>query len=73
MLSDREEGPHTGNLYDPSGQTAATHGGWEGKVMSGQKADAIMRGAGLAVVGLGALSLLSTLALSSRHRSSRHH
>lgn len=66
LFADREEGPHPGNLYDPSGETAATHGGWEGRVASGQTADTVMRAAGLTVLGLGALSLISTLALGSR-------
>jgi NAD(P)-dependent dehydrogenase (short-subunit alcohol dehydrogenase family) len=53
LFTDQPEGAHTGNLYDPSGPTAAVRGGWEGKVPSGDTADTVMRGLGIGVVGFG--------------------
>ncbi|MEK0081803.1 SDR family oxidoreductase [Benzoatithermus flavus] len=62
MLAPRPEGPHPGNLYDPSGSTAAVHGGWQGQVASGATADTMLRLLGLGMAGLGTVCLVAALA-----------
>jgi short-subunit dehydrogenase len=66
LLSDRPEGAHTGNLYDPSGETAKTTGGWQQQMPSGVTADTALRILGLGAVGVGVAYLLSNVARNAR-------
>ena len=70
MLSPRPEGPHTGNLYDPSDLTSSVHGGWQDRLVSGTKADTALRLAGLGALGLGAYFLVSSLLAGRGHHAS---
>ena len=67
MLADRPEGPHSGNLYEPSGPTSAVHGGWAGQMPSGATTDTVMRLAAFALIGLG-LAYGTTAAMRSGRR-----
>ncbi len=53
LLGDKPEGPHSGNLYEPSGLTSAVRGGWQEQVPSGATADTVMRSAAVLLVALG--------------------
>jgi short-subunit dehydrogenase len=67
MLGKRAEGPHSGNLHEPSGPTSSVHGGWQGRMVSGDQADMALRLAAFGALGVGAVWLVSSL-LSARRR-----